>query len=111
MYCAWLTPSAAWRSHWAACCSSRSTPTPLARHSPRLKDATRSPEAAACSNQRATLAGSSGLPAPSPVEGPLIQDILAAYEDPGCVEDLGALNRWPGRSGVPVEEYLRLWKV
>ena len=23
---------------------------------------------------------------------------------------MGALNRWPGRSGVPMEDYLRLWK-
>ena len=31
--------------------------------------------------------------------------------DKGCVEDLGALNRWPERSGVPLEEYLRLWRA
>jgi hypothetical protein len=37
--------------------------------------------------------------------------ILAEYESkPGCVEALGALNRWPGRSGVPVEDYLRSWR-
>jgi hypothetical protein len=30
--------------------------------------------------------------------------ILAEYERvPDCVEALGALNRWPGRSGVPIE--------
>ena len=34
--------------------------------------------------------------------------ILAQYEAaPECVEALGALNRGPGRSGVPIEEYLR----
>ena len=27
-----------------------------------------------------------------------------------CVEDLGAINRWPGRSAVPLEEYLSLWQ-
>ena len=31
--------------------------------------------------------------------------------DQGCVEDLGALNRWPERSGVPLEDYLRLWRA
>ena len=32
--------------------------------------------------------------------------VLAEYEQaPDCVEALGALNRWPGRSGVPIEEY------
>ncbi|MDI9847740.1 hypothetical protein QM467_06695 [Rhodoblastus sp. 17X3] len=38
--------------------------------------------------------------------------ILAEYERaPDCVEALGALNRWPGRSGVPIEDYLRLWEA
>jgi hypothetical protein len=38
--------------------------------------------------------------------------ILAEYESaPGCMEALGALNRWPGRSGVPIEDYLRLWET
>jgi hypothetical protein len=38
--------------------------------------------------------------------------ILAEYERaPECVEALGALNRWPGRSGVPIEDYLRRWKA
>ncbi|HKF61031.1 MAG TPA: hypothetical protein VKB42_06705 [Dongiaceae bacterium] len=57
---------------------------------------------------RGALENAGGL---APVEGPVIQAILAALEDHACVEDLGALNRWPARSGVPVEEYLRLWKV
>ena len=26
------------------------------------------------------------------------------------IEDLGALNRWHGRSSVPIEQYVRLWK-
>jgi hypothetical protein len=54
MYCASGTPSAARRSQCTACCASGSTPTPLSRQSPRLNAATRSPEAAACSNQCAT---------------------------------------------------------
>jgi len=38
--------------------------------------------------------------------------ILAEYErTPGCVEALGTLNRWPGRSGVPIEEYLGQWEA
>jgi hypothetical protein len=38
--------------------------------------------------------------------------ILAEYEHtPSCVEALGALNRWPGRSGVPIEDYLSQWEA
>jgi hypothetical protein len=38
--------------------------------------------------------------------------ILAEYEEaPACVEALGALNRWPGRSGVPIEDYLDQWEL
>jgi hypothetical protein len=38
--------------------------------------------------------------------------ILAEYERaPDCIEALGALNRWPGRSGVPIEDYLRQWEA
>jgi len=46
------------------------------------------------------------------IEGPEILQILAEYEgDRTCVEDLGAVNRWPARSGVPLEEYLTLWRA
>jgi hypothetical protein len=38
--------------------------------------------------------------------------ILGEYErDPSCVEAIGALNRWPGRSGLPVEDYFRQWRA
>jgi hypothetical protein len=38
--------------------------------------------------------------------------VLAEYErTPDCVEAVGALNRWPGRSGVPIAEYLREWEA
>jgi len=38
--------------------------------------------------------------------------ILTEYEGfPDCVEGLGALNRWPGRTGVPIADYLRLWEA
>jgi hypothetical protein len=38
--------------------------------------------------------------------------ILVEYERvPACVEALGALNRWPGRTGVPIPEFLRQWEA
>jgi hypothetical protein len=44
-------------------------------------------------------------------EGPAILTVLREMEaDKGCVEDLGAVNRWPERSSVPLEDYLRLWR-
>jgi hypothetical protein len=46
------------------------------------------------------------------IEGPEILQIVAELEgDKACVEDLGAVNRWPARSEVPVEDYLRLWQT
>jgi hypothetical protein len=37
--------------------------------------------------------------------------ILATLEDdPACVEDLGAANRWPARTGIPIEDYLTQWE-
>jgi hypothetical protein len=30
--------------------------------------------------------------------------------DVATIADMGALNRWPGRSGVPLPEYLDLWE-
>jgi hypothetical protein len=47
-----------------------------------------------------------------PVIGPAIVVFLAEYErDPHCIEDLGAINRWPQRSAVPIETYLQLWRT
>ena len=57
---------------------------------------------------RGALENAGGL---APVEGPAILAIVAEMESRAAVEDLGALNRWPGRSGVPIEDYLRLWKA
>jgi hypothetical protein len=39
--------------------------------------------------------------------------VLAQYDEcaPSCVESLGALNRWPGRTGVPIDNYLRQWEA
>jgi hypothetical protein len=37
---------------------------------------------------------------------------LPEYERvPECVEAIGALNRWPRRTGVPIEEYLSQWEA
>lgn len=46
--------------------------------------------------------------------GPAVVGILQIYEDvkagkPTCLDDLGALNRWPERTSVPIERYLDLW--
>jgi hypothetical protein len=56
---------------------------------------------------RALLDGAAGL---GDYAGPAILALLDEMEsDPGCVEDLGAVNRWPQRSSVALEDYLRLW--
>ena len=58
-------------------------------------------------SQGGDLEKSSGL---GPIEGPAILAILAELEkDDTCVGDLGALNRWPARTGTPLENYLTLW--
>ena len=37
---------------------------------------------------------------------------LAEFErTPSCVEAVGALNRWPDRTGLPIEDYLRQWEA
>jgi len=44
--------------------------------------------------------------------GPAVLAILAALEsDVACVEDLGALNRWPERSSLPIEDYFEKWEA
>jgi hypothetical protein len=45
-------------------------------------------------------------------KGPAVAPILADFErDSRYVEDMGALNRWPGRTGLPIKEYLWLWQI
>ena len=39
---------------------------------------------------------------------PALLDMLEG--DPALIADIGALNRWPGRSGVPLHDYLDLWR-
>jgi hypothetical protein len=47
-----------------------------------------------------------------PFSGPASLTVLAEYErTSSCVEALGALNRWPGRSGIPIEDYFRQWEA
>lgn len=47
------------------------------------------------------------------VTGPARGAVLAVLDellaDPAGIEGLGALNRWPALTGVPIEDYLRLW--
>lgn len=46
-----------------------------------------------------------------PSEGMAIVAIANLFDaDPDCVCDLGAVNRWPERSSVPIERYLQLWQ-
>ena len=41
---------------------------------------------------------------------PLVLAVLADLEaEPAGLDGMGSLNRWPGRSGVPIEDYLRRW--
>lgn len=48
----------------------------------------------------------------SHIPGPAVLAVLAVLENDGaCVEDLGAVNRWRSRTGVPLEEYLVLWET
>lgn len=47
----------------------------------------------------------------SGIEGPFIVRMVGEFErDITCVEDLGALNRWPSRSQVPLDDYLKFWE-
>jgi hypothetical protein len=44
-------------------------------------------------------------------KGPMVAPILAELErDKRCVEDMAALNRWPERTGLPIEQYLLFWE-
>lgn len=57
---------------------------------------------------RTTLEHSGGV---GPEEGPAILAILAEYDKDGAsLADLGALNRWPERTALPLEQYLSRWQ-
>ncbi|WP_246681386.1 hypothetical protein [Mesorhizobium sp. B2-3-14] len=52
------------------------------------------------------------IPGLNPFAQAMSVTLLAEYDRaPDCVEALGALNRWPGRTGVPIAEYLKLWEA
>ncbi|WP_143029708.1 hypothetical protein [Bradyrhizobium brasilense] len=58
---------------------------------------------------RATLEAPLGLSSFAQVAS---LSILAEYERAPCaMEALGALNRWPGRSTIPLENYLNAWQA
>jgi hypothetical protein len=43
-------------------------------------------------------------------KGSAVLELLAILEnEQACVEDLGAANRWPARSRIPIEDYLTKW--
>lgn len=57
----------------------------------------------------ARLAGATGM---TELVESVVPWLLAEIEhNPELIEDYGALNRWQGRSGVSLQEYLRLWKA
>ena len=52
------------------------------------------------------------IPGLNPFAQAMSVTILAEYDRaPDCVEALGALNRWPGRTGLPIAEYLGRWEA
>ena len=60
-------------------------------------------------DHRHEIETSAGLP---PYGQVMSLTVLAEYERaPDCIEALGALNRWPGRTGVPTGDYFRNWEA
>jgi hypothetical protein len=58
---------------------------------------------------RALLDGTEGL---AVYNGPAILALVNEMEsNQDCVDDLGAVNRWPRRSAVALDDYLRLWRA
>jgi hypothetical protein len=55
---------------------------------------------------RDALESTVGIP-----QGIVVLGALSLIEkDPACVEDLAAVNRWPERTGIPIEDYLKRWE-
>lgn len=51
------------------------------------------------------------IPGLNPFAQAMSLTVLAEYERvPDCMEALGALNRWPGRTAMPISKYLRRWE-
>jgi hypothetical protein len=57
---------------------------------------------------RSALENQRGLGVPGLAVVPTILHEMET--DARNIEDIGALNRWPERSAVPIERYLRLWE-
>ena len=45
-----------------------------------------------------------------PARGAVLAVLAELIADPAGVEGLGAVNRWPELTGVPIEDYLRRWQ-
>ena len=58
-------------------------------------------------NRTALENGIGGRPGTGPVMLMILGEIA---RDKACVQDLGAVNRWPARTAIQLEEYLRLWE-
>jgi hypothetical protein len=58
--------------------------------------------------QRSSLEDNGGLSGSA--EAAVITMLRELETDMRSIEDMGALNRWPARSSVPIEQYVRLWK-
>src|SRR5262249_25968992 len=60
-------------------------------------------------NNRTILGTRRGI---SVVQAPAVLSILSALQnDWASAEDLGALNRWPERTGIPLADYLSSWEA
>ena len=57
---------------------------------------------------RSALEKQVGFPGPGAAAIPSMLHELEA--DPRSIEDIGAMNRWPEKTGVPIEQYMRLWE-
>ena len=57
---------------------------------------------------RTALEKQVGFPGPGSAVIPSMLHELEA--DPRSIEDIGAMNRWPEKTGVPIEQYMRLWE-
>jgi len=58
-------------------------------------------------DNRSALERQRGLNDPGQAAIPIMLRELAA--DPRSIEDIGAMNRWPERTSVSIEQYMRLW--
>jgi hypothetical protein len=48
----------------------------------------------------------------TPASGAFVPALLATLEaDKACVTDIGALNRWPGRTALALPAYLDMWST